>query len=101
MPIEEVEQCAKRPAGIDGIEQYPFSLGQEPNGLALEITDDAISRTGVVGIEDNVRGSVPLGRIEALCELIRKSGNLRLERIFSRIVLIDSDSQEPRLALAL
>src|SRR4029077_9274598 len=90
---EEVEQCAKRPTRIDGIEQDPFSLRHKPNGLALEITDDAISRTGVVGIKDNVGGGVPVAQIEALCELIRKTCNLRLKRVFSRFILIDSDSQ--------
>ena len=48
---EEVEQCAKRTPGVDGIEQDPFSLRHKPNGLALEITDDAISRARVVGIQ--------------------------------------------------
>ena len=56
---EEVEQCAKRTPGVDGIEQDPFSLRHKPNGLALEITDDAISRARVIGIQAMSAGVYP------------------------------------------
>ena len=64
---EEVEQCAKRTPGVDGIEQDPFSLRHKPNGLALEITDNAISRASVIGIQVTMSAGVYPSRKSRRC----------------------------------
>ena len=79
LTMEEVDEPSESPSRVDGVQQYSFSLCHQSNGIALEFSDSAVSPGRIIGVEDDVCLSISLAQIEALCELVRKSGDFEVE----------------------
>ena len=96
--MDKINECPKRPSGINGVKQDAFALCHEPYRLAFQIPHDAIARAEIIRFQNDIGRVVTCFHAQELGSLAGEAGNKSVEGHFASFPLVDSDANDPRRA---